>query len=81
MNNISNIKPSKPKDDDHTYTDLTLLYTKQELADRITLLYRIKYETESKMKYESLHSYDLKKYNSAINELNEILAELLRDFD
>lgn len=79
--NISNIRPNKPKDDDHTYADLTLLYTKQELADRITLLYRIKYETELKMKHESLHNYDLKKYNSAIDELNEILAELLRDFD
>lgn len=78
---MDNIKPNKPKDDDHTYSDLTLLYTKQELADRISLLYQIKYETEAKMKKESLQSYDSKKYNSAIDELNDILAELLRDFD
>lgn len=78
--NIHHIVIENPKDDDHTYSELQKLYTRQELADRLEGLYAIKHEIEYAMSKRKITSYETKKFADAVYSIQWIMSELLRDF-
>lgn len=80
MNGKYYVAVHPPKDDDYTYEELQKLYTKQELADRLEDLYYTKHTIEASMKTRAITHYETRKFNQALDEIQYILSELLRDF-
>ena len=67
-------------DSDYGIELLTNLYSKQEIADRLEELFNTKHEIEYKMKSQSLTSYEARKFTTTVEELQQILSILLREF-
>lgn len=69
-----------PRPEEYVYPELTKLYTKQELLNRLDALFRTRHLIELKSMTEALTSYDVQKYTQSKDEIESIMNELLRDF-
>lgn len=70
----------EPKRDGYTYEKMCHVYNRQEMADRIEMLFQQKHEIEFAMSHRPLTIYETKKFYKVKYEIEEILSELLRDF-
>ena len=75
---ISN--PHRINGDDVEYEKLIHVYNRQEMADRLELLFAAKHEIEFAASHRGLTNYDVEKFTKATEEIELILSELLRDF-
>lgn len=69
-----------PRPEEYVYPEMTKLYTKQELLNRLDGLFRSRHLIELKSMTEVLTSYDVTYYTKAKDEIESIMNELLRDF-
>lgn len=72
--------PRRLNGEDVEYDKLIHVYNRQEMADRLELLFATKHEIEFAASHRALTDYDVEKFTSATTEIESILSELLRDF-
>lgn len=68
------------EDSDYGFELLTDIYSKQEIADRLEELFCTKHDIEFKMKSRRLTNYETQKFTHAVEELQQLLSILLKDF-
>ena len=66
--------------EDVGYQKLIHVYNRQEMADRLELLFATKHEIEFASSHRALTDYDVEKFTNAVENIEAILSELLRDF-
>ena len=72
--------PQRINGEDVGYQKLIHVYNRQEMADRLELLFATKHKIEFNAMLYGLSKYDVEKFTSATTEIESILSELLRDF-
>ena len=73
-------EPHRINGEDVGYQKLIHVYNRQEMADRLEVLFATKHEIEFASSHRGLTSYDVEKFTNAVENIEAILSELLRDF-